>query len=88
MHHGVSKRPGGLAGHRREWFGGALALASPGNLWVTPDGYFAVIAPESAAAILKQDTSQVEAIPEDTRLMPQDLVRLGIVRGIIDPSKT
>ncbi|MDP8950846.1 MAG: acetyl-CoA carboxylase, partial [Actinomycetota bacterium] len=62
--------------------GGALALAAPGNLWITPDGYFAVIAPESAAAILGRDESQAEEVSEDMWLMPQDLVRLGIVRGI------
>ncbi len=67
--------------------GGALALAATGNLWITPDGYFAVIAPESAAAILEHDASQAEAVSEDMRLMPQDLVRLGIVRGIVAPPK-
>lgn len=34
--------------------GGALALAAPGRTWATPDSYFSVIAPESAAAILKR----------------------------------
>ena len=65
--------------------GGALALAAPGNLWITPDGYFAVISPESAAAILGRDESQAEEVSEDMWLMPQDLVRLGIVRGIATP---
>jgi len=65
--------------------GGALALAAPDNLWVTPDGYFAVIAPESAAAILEYDESCVEEVSEDMQLMPQDLVRLGVVRGIAGP---
>ncbi|GAA3103713.1 hypothetical protein GCM10020254_56890 [Streptomyces goshikiensis] len=37
--------------------GGALALAAPGNTWVTPDSYFSVIAPELAAAILKRPPS-------------------------------
>jgi acyl-CoA carboxylase subunit beta len=64
--------------------GGALALAAPENLWITPDGYFAVIAPESAAAILGRDDG-VEEVSEDMWLMPQDLVRLGIVRGIATP---
>ena len=68
--------------------GGALALAAPGNLWITPDGYFAVIAPESAAAILGHDESQAEEVSKDMWLMPQDLVRLGIVRGIVPPPKT
>src|SRR5215217_5272820 len=65
--------------------GGALALAAPGNLWITPDAYFAVIAPESAAEILEHDASQAEAVSEDMQLMPQDLVRLGAVRGIVSP---
>jgi acetyl-CoA carboxylase carboxyl transferase subunit beta len=65
--------------------GGALALASPENLWITPDAYFAVIAPESAAAILEDDTSQAKVVSEDMQLMPQDLVRLGIVRGVVHP---
>ncbi|MDQ3841911.1 MAG: acetyl-CoA carboxylase [Actinomycetota bacterium] len=65
--------------------GGALALAAPGNLWITPDAYFAVIAPESAAEILEHDASQAEAVSEDLQLMPQDLVRLGAVRGIVSP---
>jgi acetyl-CoA carboxylase carboxyl transferase subunit beta len=65
--------------------GGALALAAPGNLWITPDSYFAVIAPESAAVILEHNESQAEEVSEDMQLMPQDLVRLGIARGIITP---
>jgi acetyl-CoA carboxylase beta subunit len=62
--------------------GGALALAAPDNLWITPDGYFAVISPESAAAILERDPSKSEEISERMRLRPQDLVKLGVVRGI------
>ena len=62
--------------------GGALALSAPDNLWIAPDGYFAVIAPESAAAIIEKDRSKAEAISEHMHLRPQDLVRLGVVRGI------
>jgi acetyl-CoA carboxylase beta subunit len=62
--------------------GGALALAAPHNLWMTPDSYFAVIAPEAAASILKLDPSEVRPLAERMRLRPQDLVRLGIVHGI------
>ncbi|WP_107118962.1 carboxyl transferase domain-containing protein [Streptomyces bungoensis] len=62
--------------------GGALALAAPGNTWVTPDGYFSVIAPELAAAILKRPVSEIEATAGQLRLRPQDLVELGVVRGI------
>ncbi|MFD7441925.1 carboxyl transferase domain-containing protein [Streptomyces sp. NPDC059909] len=63
--------------------GGALALAAPGNTWATPDSYFSVIAPELAAAILKRTPSDAPATADQLRLRPQDLVDLGVVRGIV-----
>ncbi|WAZ21532.1 acetyl-CoA carboxylase [Streptomyces cinnabarinus] len=62
--------------------GGALALAAPGNTWATPDSYFSVIAPELAAAILKRPATEVEPTADQLRIRPQDLVELGVVRGI------
>ncbi|MGK4904780.1 carboxyl transferase domain-containing protein [Streptomyces albus] len=66
--------------------GGALALAAPGRLWVTPDSYFSVIAPESAAAILKRDSGRVAETADALRLRPQDVVALGVARGIVSPA--
>ncbi|MGV9875822.1 carboxyl transferase domain-containing protein, partial [Streptomyces cellulosae] len=63
--------------------GGALALAAPGNTWATPDSYFSVIAPELAAAILKRPASEAESTADALRIRPQDLVELGVVRGIV-----
>ncbi|MEV7613731.1 carboxyl transferase domain-containing protein [Streptomyces sp. NPDC089799] len=63
--------------------GGALALAAPGNTWATPDSYFSVIAPELAAAILKRPADQAPATADQLRLRPQDLVDLGVARGIV-----
>ncbi|MFI9007267.1 carboxyl transferase domain-containing protein [Actinosynnema sp. NPDC053489] len=63
--------------------GGALALSSPDRTWITPDAYFSVIAPELAGAILKRE--DVRRLADDLRLRPQDLVRLGVVRGIAAP---
>ncbi|GAA3395946.1 carboxyl transferase domain-containing protein [Streptomyces roseoviridis] len=63
--------------------GGALALAAPDNTWATPDGYFSVIAPELAAAILKRPPEQVPETAGQLRLRPEDLLELGIVRGIV-----
>ncbi|WP_405839703.1 carboxyl transferase domain-containing protein [Streptomyces sp. NBC_01518] len=60
--------------------GGALALAAPGNTWATPDSYFSVIAPESAAAILKRPPEEAEATADQLRVRPQDLAELGIIR--------
>lgn len=65
--------------------GGALALAAPGNTWVTPDSYFSVIAPELAAAILKRPPSEAPATADQLRIRPQDLVTLGVARGIVTP---
>lgn len=64
--------------------GGALALAAPGNTWATPDSYFSVIAPELAAAILKRGPEEVEATADQLRIRPQDLVELGVIRGVVD----
>ncbi|MGC9538579.1 carboxyl transferase domain-containing protein [Streptomyces sp. UG1] len=63
--------------------GGALALAAPGSTWATPDSYFSVIAPELAAAILKRGPGEVEATADQLRIRPQDLVELGVVRGVV-----
>lgn len=63
--------------------GGALALAAPDNLWATPDSYFSVIAPELAAAILKRGREETRSTAEQLRLRPQDLVELGVARGIV-----
>ncbi|MEV6503728.1 carboxyl transferase domain-containing protein [Streptomyces prunicolor] len=60
--------------------GGALALAAPGNTWATPDSYFSVIAPESAAAILKRPPGETEATADQLRVRPQDLAELGVIR--------
>ncbi|MFB6617055.1 carboxyl transferase domain-containing protein [Streptomyces sp. NPDC085524] len=66
--------------------GGALALAAPGNTWVTPDSYFSVIAPELAAAILKRPAAAAPATADQLRIRPQDLVALGVARGIVTPA--
>ncbi|QGV80770.1 carboxyl transferase domain-containing protein [Streptomyces ficellus] len=63
--------------------GGALALAAPDNTWATRDSYFSVIAPELAAAILKRPPQDAPHTAEQLRLRPQDLVELGVVRGIV-----
>ncbi|MEU1122473.1 carboxyl transferase domain-containing protein [Streptomyces sp. NPDC005899] len=66
--------------------GGALALAAPDNTHVTSDSYFSVIAPESAAAILKRGPDEVRATADQLRLRPQDLVELGVARSVVGPA--
>jgi acetyl-CoA carboxylase carboxyl transferase subunit beta len=65
--------------------GGAIALASPDDLWIARTGYFAVTAPELAASILKLGAADVPTVAQLLRLTPDDLVASGIVRGIIGP---
>ncbi|MDT0323503.1 carboxyl transferase domain-containing protein [Streptomyces millisiae] len=63
--------------------GGAVALTSPGRTWVTPDSYYSVVAPESAAAVVKRGPEQVRVTADQLRLRPADLVELGVARGIV-----
>lgn len=63
--------------------GGSLSLASPDNLWITNDGYFSVITPESATAILKAEPEQVPLVADRLRLAPRELCALGVVRGVL-----
>jgi len=62
--------------------GGALALCAQDRIWIAPDAYFSVIAPELAAAILKRDPGDVPTLAGQLRLRPQDLLELGVVQGI------
>jgi acyl-CoA carboxylase subunit beta len=62
--------------------GGALALCSTDRVWITPDAYFSVIAPELAAAILKRDPEESPRLADQLRLRPRDLLELGVVHGI------
>lgn len=66
--------------------GGALALAAPGNTWATPDSYFSVIAPELATAILKRPPEETRATAGQLKLRPQDLLEMGVIRGIVPPA--
>jgi len=65
--------------------GGALALASPSDLWIARDGYLAVTAPELAASILKYPPGEIPRLAGWLRLTPAELVSRAIVRGIIRP---
>jgi acetyl-CoA carboxylase carboxyl transferase subunit beta len=65
--------------------GGALALASPSDLWIAQDGYLAVTAPELAVSILKLGVHDLPQVATWLRLTPAELMSRGIVRGIIRP---
>jgi acetyl-CoA carboxylase carboxyl transferase subunit beta len=68
--------------------GGALALASPNDLWIAQDGYLAVTVPEFASSILKLGADNVPQVATWLRLTPAELLGRGIVRGIIGPRRS
>jgi acetyl-CoA carboxylase beta subunit len=68
--------------------GGALALASPSDLWIARDGYLAVTAPELASSILKLSADDIPQVASWLRLTPGELMSRGIVRGIIGPRRS
>jgi acetyl-CoA carboxylase carboxyl transferase subunit beta len=65
--------------------GGALALASPDDLWIAEDGYLAVTTPELAVSILKLGARDIPRVAAWLRFTPAELMSRGIVRGIIRP---
>lgn len=58
--------------------GGALAFAGPGPMHLMPDSYFAVIAPEMAAAILLRDRGKAQEIAPLMRLTVSELEEDGL----------
>lgn len=68
--------------------GGAVALINPDNVWMAPDSYLAVIAPEYAAAILKRGSADVPELADRLALSPAQLRGLGLVTGILAAPQT
>lgn len=62
--------------------GGALALTSEDN-WMSSASYFSVIAPELAAAILKQPASRTAELADLLQVGPVELVAAGYARGLL-----
>jgi acetyl-CoA carboxylase carboxyl transferase subunit beta len=62
--------------------GGALALCSQDCVWIAPNAYFSVIAPELAAGILKRAPEYVPTLAGELRLRPHELLELGVVDGV------
>jgi acyl-CoA carboxylase subunit beta len=64
--------------------GGALALCSTDRVWIAPNAYFSVIAPELAAGILKRAPNEVPTLARELRLRPHELLELGVVDGVAE----
>ncbi|GAA2146539.1 hypothetical protein GCM10009760_36440 [Kitasatospora kazusensis] len=67
--------------------GGALALAVADRVLVSANGVYSVISPEGCAAILWKDHGAAPAAAAAMRLHSGELLRLGVVDGIVpEPS--
>jgi acetyl-CoA carboxylase carboxyl transferase subunit alpha len=63
--------------------GGALALAVADKVYMLENSIYSVISPEGCAAILWKDQKAVEEAAEALKLTAQDLLKLGVIDGII-----
>jgi len=63
--------------------GGALALAVADRVLVSANGIYSVISPEGCAAILWKDPAAAPTAADALRLHAGDLLRLGIVDGVV-----
>ncbi|MDX2853045.1 acetyl-CoA carboxylase, carboxyltransferase subunit beta [Streptomyces sp. PA03-3a] len=63
--------------------GGALAFAVADRVLVSANGIYSVISPEGCAAILWKDPGAAPAAAAALRLHARDLLRLGIVDGVV-----
>ena len=63
--------------------GGAIAIAAADRVLVMENAYYSVISPEGSSTILFKDAAQAPRAAEALRIVGPDLLRLGIVDGIV-----
>jgi len=63
--------------------GGALALGVADRVLMLENSVYSVISPEGCAAILYKDASRAEQVAEDLKISADQLLKLGIIDGII-----
>jgi acetyl-CoA carboxylase carboxyl transferase subunit alpha len=63
--------------------GGALGLGVGNHVYMLENAVYSVISPESCAAIIWRDSARAEEAAAALRLTAEDLVRLGLVDGVI-----
>src|SRR5262250_2487167 len=64
--------------------GGAIAIAAANRVLMLEHAIYSVISPEGAASILWRDTTKAEDAAINMKITAQDLVKFGIIDGIID----
>lgn len=63
--------------------GGAIAIAAANKVLMLEHAIYSVISPEGAASILWRDTSKAQEAATNMKITAQDLVRFGVVDGIV-----
>jgi acetyl-CoA carboxylase carboxyl transferase subunit alpha len=63
--------------------GGAIAIATANKVLMLEHAIYSVISPEGAASILWRDTSRAQDAATNMKITAQDLLRLGVIDGII-----
>ncbi|MGE5261324.1 MAG: acetyl-CoA carboxylase carboxyltransferase subunit alpha [Actinomycetota bacterium] len=63
--------------------GGAVAIATANRVYMLEHSIYTVISPEGAASILWHDSSRAIDAATNMKITAQDLLRLGIIDGII-----
>jgi len=63
--------------------GGAIAIATANRVLMLEHAVYSVISPEGAASILWRDTTKAEDAATNMKITAQDLVKFGIIDGII-----
>ena len=63
--------------------GGAIAIASANKVFMLEHSIYSVISPEAGASILWRDSAKAEDIATTMKITAQDLLRMGIVDGVI-----
>lgn len=67
--------------------GGALAVGVANRVFMQQYSTYSVISPESCASILWSDSSLAERASEKLKMNPTELLKLGVIDGIIDEPK-
>jgi acetyl-CoA carboxylase carboxyl transferase subunit alpha len=63
--------------------GGAVAIASANRVYMLEHAIYTVASPEAAASILWRDSSRAVDAATNMKITAQDLLRLGVIDGII-----
>ncbi len=63
--------------------GGAIAIAAANKVLMLEHAIYSVISPEGAASILWRDTAKAQEAATNMKITAQDLVRFGVVDGIV-----